>query len=299
MKKSLLLLIAGFAICSVSVAQTIPNAGFESWTAATGYDTPDQWGNLNSLTAAASVYTCVKGTPGSPGASYINLTSKTVFTTVAPGVAATGTINPATYKVDGGFPFTAQPQKLSGKWQYMASGADKGFISIYLTKWNTAMNIRDTVSATTQNLSGMAMSWANFNITLTYQSSVAPDTAIIILSASGAMGASPVNGSYLYIDNLSFTGSVAGVDENNNINNFTLYPNPSSENVTIEFNSASSTTIKMELLDVTGKVIKNVNANNVIGDYKYSMNTSDLAKGIYFLKVSSDKSIETKKVIVD
>ena len=41
-----------------------------------------------------AVYTCVKGTPGNPGTSYLKLVSKTVAGFgVVPGVAVCGTIN--------------------------------------------------------------------------------------------------------------------------------------------------------------------------------------------------------------
>ena len=41
-----------------------------------------------------AVYTCVKGTPGNPGTSYLKLVSKTVTGFgVVPGVAVCGTIN--------------------------------------------------------------------------------------------------------------------------------------------------------------------------------------------------------------
>jgi hypothetical protein len=296
MKKSLLLLMAGIALCSISIAQTIPNTGFESWTTMTGYDNPAGWGTMNNLSSMASVYTAEKGTPGSPGTAYLKLTSKMVGPAVMNGIAVSGVLDSMTMMPKSGFAFNQRPATFSGKWQHMIYGSSQGSVSVTLTRWDVPSNTRVTVATANTTLSGMAMSWANFTKTFTYTDGGFPDTCIIFLKASGA---TPAVSDYLWVDNLAFTGSVAGIDENNNINNLTLYPNPASENMTIEFNSVSSTTIKIELLDVTGKVIKNVNANNVIGDYKYSMNTSDLAKGIYFLKISSDKSIETKKVIVD
>lgn len=67
------------AISTTAFAQ-IPNSGFENWTTMGSYSNPDNWDQLNAMTNPNSVYTCVKGTPGNPGSSYIKLTSKTVGT---------------------------------------------------------------------------------------------------------------------------------------------------------------------------------------------------------------------------
>ena len=67
-----------FAVATVN-AQTIPNPGFESWSNPNGYNVPDGWGNLNGKTSSASVYTCIKGTPGNPGTSYLKLISGLLF----------------------------------------------------------------------------------------------------------------------------------------------------------------------------------------------------------------------------
>jgi hypothetical protein len=300
MKKSILSIVAGVAICTTAFAQTIPNAGFETWATMTSYSNPAGWGTMNNTTALASVYTATKGTPGTVGASYLKLTSKTVGTAVVNGIAVSGVLDSMTMQPISGFAFNLRPASFGGKWQHMIMGSSQGSVNVKLTRWDLNLNQRITVATANTTLSGMAMSWATFTKTFTYADGGYPDTCIIVLKASGA---NPTNSDYLWVDNLAFTGSVAatttGVEENKNINNLTLYPNPASENVTIEFNSLVSTSVKLELLDVTGKLMKSVNATNVIGNYKYSMNTTDLAKGIYFLKVSSDKSVETKKVIID
>jgi hypothetical protein len=295
MKKTILS-IAAVAFTSASLFAQIPNNGFENWTSMGSYSNPDGWDQLNSMTTGMGVYTCTKGTPGFVGASYLKLVSKTVGSTVAPGVAVSGLIDMAAMKPKSGFPYTGQPQKLTGSWQYMASGADAGFISVILTKWNSAMMMRDTIAKANQVLSGMAMSWATFNINLTYKSSALPDSAIIVLSASGT---TPVANSYLYVDNLSFAGSVAGINTiDTYVSNINAYPNPTSDNITIELNAQKASTIKLQLVDVTGKLIKEVNAGEIIGNYKQTINTTGISKGVYFLKVTANDAVEVKKIII-
>jgi hypothetical protein len=199
-------------------------------------------------------------------------------------------------KPKSGFPFTQQPQKLTGSWQYMASGADAGFVAVYLTKWNSAMMMRDTIAKAKQTLSGMAMSWATFNINLSYLSSATPDSAMIILSSSGT---APVANSYLYIDNLAFAGSVTGINEiSNYVSHINTYPNPASDNIYVELNAKKTSTIKLQLVDVTGKLIKEINAGEVQGSYTQTINTTSVSKGVYFLKVTANDAIEVRKIII-
>jgi hypothetical protein len=296
MKKTIFTL-AAVVLTSVSLFAQIPNNGFEIWTSAGTYSNPASWDQLNSMTTGMSVYTCTKGTPGAVGTSYLKLVSKTVSGMgIMPGVAVSGVIDMATFKPKSGFPFAMQPQKLTGSWQYMASGADAGFVSVYLTKWNSAMMMRDTIAKAKQNLSGMAMSWAVFNINLTYMSSAMPDSAMIILSASGN---TPVANSYLYVDNLSFAGTVTGINNiDNYVSNIVTYPNPSTDNISIELTAQKSSTIKLQLVDVTGKLINEVNAGVIQGNYKHTINTTNIAKGIYFLKVSANDAVEVKKIVI-
>lgn len=298
MKKTIFTFVAA-AFISVSAFAQIPNNSFENWTSAGAYSNPDSWDNLNSMTTSMSVYTATKGTGGATGggSAYLKLISKTVSGMgVMPGVAVSGMIDMTTYKPKSGFPFTQQPVKLTGSWQYMASGADAGFVSVYLTKWNSTMMMRDTVAKAKQNLSGMAMSWATFNINLTYLSSTAPDSAIIVLSASGN---TPVNGSYLYVDNLSFSGTVTGVKNiENNISNVSIYPNPSTDNISIEMNVQKMSSVKFQLVDLTGKLIKELNAGDIQGKYNTTINTVGIAKGTYFLKVNANDAVEVKKIII-
>ena len=295
MKKTILS-IAAVAFTSASLFAQIPNNGFENWTSMGSYSNPDGWDQLNNLTASASIYTCTKGTPGFVGTGYLKLVSKTVGTNVAPGIAVSGLINISAMKPKSGFPYTGQPQKLTGSWQYMASGADAGFISIILTKWNSTSMKRDTIAKANQVLSGMVMAWTTFNINLTYKSSALPDSAIIVLSASGA---TPVANSYLYVDNLSFAGSVAGINNiDNYVSNINTYPNPTSDNINVELYAQKVSTIKLQLIDITGKLIKEINAGEVQGNYKHTIITTGISKGLYFLKVTANDAVEVKKIII-
>jgi hypothetical protein len=297
MKKNILTIIIGCCL-SASVFAQIPNNGFENWTSMGSYSDPDNWDQLNSMTSSMSVYTCTKGTPGNPGTSYLKLVTKNVSGMgIMPGVAVSGVIDMVTFKPKSGFAYSSRPQKLTGNWQYMASGSDAGFVAIYLTKWNTGMMMRDTIAMAVQNLSGMAMSWAAFNINLTYMSGANPDSAMIVLSASGA---TPVANSYLYVDNLAFSGSVTGIAENTiNAANLSIFPNPSNEKVVLDYTLKSTENVVIKITDVTGKVVKELKPNAVIGNNKQELNTSNFSQGIYTITIQGNNSLSSQKLIVE
>lgn len=72
---------------------------------------------------------------------------------------------------------------------------------------------------------------------------------------------------------------------------FNVYPNPASDNVTIitKYNMVS-----VSILNSLGQLISHEN----VGDDKYQMNTSNLDKGMYFIKLLSDGEMITKQLII-
>ena len=287
-------------IISGSLNAQIPNNCFATWAMVSGYNNPTGWDNLNSMTSSMSTYTCVQGTPGvTPCASYLQLTSKTVSGMgVMPGVATCGVLDMTTFMPKKGFASTVRPVSLTGSWQYMAFGADQGHIMVLLTKWNTAMNMRDTLAFANQPLSGMAMSWATFTIPLTYHSSAVPDSAIILLSASGS---TPVNNSYLYVDNLAFTGTVTTGVANiaNNSSVTSVYPNPATGNTTITYNSTTENTFNIFISDMNGRNIITQTSKVVAGENKFPINVSNLAKGIYFINTTNGQNTQVQKLVIE
>lgn len=298
MKKLVLLTsLALIALSNLAVAQ-IPNSGFETWTSMGSYSNPAGWGTMNNTTTPSSVYTATKGTPGSPGTAYLKLTSKTVLSNVVNAIAVSGKLDSITMQPISGFAFTLRPQKFTGKWQHM-SAADDGSISIKLTRWNTSTNSRETVATANRVLGTMAMSWATFTINFVYQTGNAPDTCIIVLKASGT---TPVANDYLWVDNLSFTGSVSGtgIESNNNfLNSLVVYPNPSSSTIIIDLNLKSSEKTTFELTDLIGKIILSKTVSLPQGESTQTFDISGLAKGSYFIKINTESGSETRKIIVE
>lgn len=95
----------------------------------------------------------------------------------------------------------------------------------------------------------------------------------------------------------NYTNNLLPVEVYQMINNASLrvYPNPvfQNENLNVEF--ALNTTAKIDIYNVTGKLIINDKMDNLKSK---SFNVSNLNGGIYFLKIQTDNSVITKKFVI-
>jgi hypothetical protein len=70
-----------------------------------------------------------------------------------------------------------------------------------------------------------------------------------------------------------------------------VYPNPNTGLFTIELNNGSVKTI--EIMDLTGRIV----LTNTSSNDKIDFNISNLANGVYFVKVQSNNSVEVIKIV--
>jgi|GEM_PF-5060772 len=78
-----------------------------------------------------------------------------------------------------------------------------------------------------------------------------------------------------------------------------LFPNPATDVVTLTFNLQNPTTIKVDVVDVVGRVVIPVtNTPMNPGNQKIEINTTSLASGIYNVNIQTDKGTTTKRLSV-
>jgi hypothetical protein len=264
----------------------IPNSGFENWTNMGAYENPDSWGTMNNKTAISGIYTATKGSPGNPGAAFLKLTSRTVGSDVINGIAVSGVLDSISQLPKSGFAFSLRPQSFVGNWQHMIYGSSQGSLSAVLTRWNTGLDKRDTVAIAKKTLSGMAMSWAAFTINFTYQSGEFPDSCIIVLKSSGA---TPTQNDYLWVDNLSFTGSVAGISETDEITSFiNAFPNPANSEIEFSYEKAAMGD-RLIITDMFGKTVY----EQTISEETLKINTSNFANGMYLCNIINKFNVKS------
>lgn len=85
-------------------------------------------------------------------------------------------------------------------------------------------------------------------------------------------------------------GSAVGINEMQMIST-SVYPNPATDKINIQLNDL--TNVKAELIDITGKVVMTTILNN-----NSEINVSEIARGIYSLRLMHEKNVQTVQVVL-
>jgi len=96
--------------------------------------------------------------------------------------------------------------------------------------------------------------------------------------------------SYFRKDHTPCGSSISGIDDRHKQHlQFNIYPNPANDYITVETNIRS----EIEIINFQGQLIKRIYAN---GD-KTNIDISDLSRGMYFVKLQTEKKIGVLKFI--
>ncbi|MDA8901691.1 right-handed parallel beta-helix repeat-containing protein [bacterium] len=129
-----------------------------------------------------------------------------------------------------------------------------------------------------------------------------------VLSVTGAMAGSGSTDHILTVTqassgcsardtvNITFQSCV-GLNEVDADLNVNLYPNPASNFVTIEvFDKYNTGDLRLEIMNSLGQVISSRSITN--SNEKIIMDVNNFSKGLYFVRISSDKVYMTKKLLI-
>ncbi|MBO5844642.1 MAG: T9SS type A sorting domain-containing protein, partial [Bacteroidales bacterium] len=75
-----------------------------------------------------------------------------------------------------------------------------------------------------------------------------------------------------------------------------LYPNPASDNATLEINGLNQEA-KIVVSDLQGRILSQDNIN--AGTTRYTINVSDMTSGVYYIRIITDNVVSTQKLIVE
>jgi hypothetical protein len=120
-----------------------------------------------------------------------------------------------------------------------------------------------------------------------------------IRAHQGNFGTSAANDT-IYRIYITPNNTTIGIDELSEIQNVSLYPNPSTQNTSLYFNLKSNKKTTITLLDLTGKKILDIADGEMQkGNQQININTSKLSAGIYFCKIESGNEKKIVKVLVE
>ena len=80
---------------------------------------------------------------------------------------------------------------------------------------------------------------------------------------------------------------------------FNLYPNPSNGNFNLQFETASTAPVKLQLFDLTGRLVREMQFSNVAARFSESISFKNTAKGLYLLKIKNGSKQTTRKLVIE
>ena len=117
------------------------------------------------------------------------------------------------------------------------------------------------------------------------------------------------------VGNVTFYGSIAVGKTNTKLSTLTLsqstvgvsemvlagmkiYPNPASDRFTVSFASDRETSVSVELLDLSGRIITELGQDQVIPGLNEKTFSVDQPEGVYLLRVSTEGKSQTRKLVI-
>jgi hypothetical protein len=91
--------------------------------------------------------------------------------------------------------------------------------------------------------------------------------------------------------------SVNQINNNNNLS-FSIYPNPTSNYININFYKPINTSASLSIISIIGQTVLQKKIGTQTGEITESINVSQLSRGIYFVRLNIDEKISVAKLVV-
>jgi photosystem II stability/assembly factor-like uncharacterized protein len=79
---------------------------------------------------------------------------------------------------------------------------------------------------------------------------------------------------------------------------FSIYPNPTTRFVNVDFETNRKSRVQIELVDVVGKVLLTTQVAAEIGSNHYPINVSKIVEGTYFLKMTDGQTVSVQRLVI-
>lgn len=311
--KKVLLIISLFVSIQAS-AQTIPNAGLDTWTNLIFFYEPQGYVTSNY----ASVLLGTGGLPvanvfrsssvkhsGTYSAKLTSYAQNVGDTSGLPGLMITGALDLQNATIKPGFPISGKrPESLKGFYRYeLGNRPDSGLVTVALSKYDTSLGSLNIVGAGAAFLNP-TNTFTEFTVPIFYTTEDVPDTAIIIFSTtstvsldSTALTSAPINCT-MYVDDLSFFGNLVGYEPIDKLIEAALYPNPSLNELNVSFQIQNPSEASIKLLSIDGKVVLENSKNLTAGKQNLKLDVSNVNAGMYQVLITTADGTISKKAAV-
>jgi len=92
---------------------------------------------------------------------------------------------------------------------------------------------------------------------------------------------------------------VLGTNEQKAFENLSVFPNPTNGMLNIQFTMNEIQSVRIEIVSIKGETVYDQNLGNFKGSFDKQVDLSSLAKGIYILRLISDRGTTIKKVVIN
>lgn len=107
------------------------------------------------------------------------------------------------------------------------------------------------------------------------------------------------NGIFILEGDATYKNSIVGVNEHSlNNSNFSVYPNPSSSQITLYIANQQNEKIEYTITDMFGKTVQENSITSNAPIFNQTINVTSLSSGCYYVTLKGKKLNETKKIII-
>ena len=92
--------------------------------------------------------------------------------------------------------------------------------------------------------------------------------------------------------------ALASVEGHNGVEELKVYPNPATDHLTVEFTLSQTEQVTTQLVDLTGKVLRQKKMDGVDGFNQLQLDINGVAKGLYLLEINTQDGKSIRKVSV-
>ena len=145
--------------------------------------------------------------------------------------------------------------------------------------------------------SGVATSWST-----TYDRLAVIDAEGKLVFKGTRAARSDVNEAKSAVQNAlnQVTTSVLELQENAKVSLKQNFPNPAIQKTTIEFNLAESDYVSLQVISLTGKVVKTLVSSELsAGTHSVLFETGDIPNGVYFYRLDAGNFSATNKMLIN
>ena len=112
------------------------------------------------------------------------------------------------------------------------------------------------------------------------------------------------NGNNFYLDDINlYQGDESNepalsLDENEFINNFSVYPNPADNEANVRFSVQNNQSVNVKITNLVGQVVQSTNVNAQSGQNLVVMPTASLKSGVYMIEVTANGMKQVKRLVI-